>query len=1117
MSLAVLADHMASKGRGPDSMLIHMSPREVQGLQALAMANGGSLTVNPDTGLPEAGFLDKLLPTIFGVGLSMMGVPPHVAAMIVGGAQTVRTGDLGKGLQAGLGAYGGAGIGANMAAAGSSALTADANLLAAQQAAEFSGLESMAGAFGEAGATAGADAVGQVAADQVATGAVEASPFDKISRGFDAVKANPMQFAKDNFKYLGAAAGPILADQAVTDKGPQTVTKRGMIRPSSYDPYSGIFTAGTPYEATPTKMAAGGGLMSMDNGGYDPGKLNFSGGGEPVVRMAGGTPPAMLSDEALYQQTGSWEAAAAARDAQNDAMNQYTWSQQAAPNAGSLVNDSQIFNYFATPTPERTDAQIAADMQTYNVSAADIARATGTQGRQGEYEGRFVNSILQPGITASNFNAYTADVGLTGQNLANALANSGLSQSAQYALTHSLNDAGGVKDTGFYDLFGYKAGNLPGDVGGIKGLHDNIKYAAAGLQGQMAAGKLTGKEARAAATTEMGRIGVSAADVKAATGKTIAELFPDTVTKLPPVVTPPVVPSGYYGNDTGNPLTRTPGDITTNPDGSVTVHPNIPGRPDGGFPGMGAVRDAYTAGGGSLGYLSPTYTKQQFKELYEDKLTGGSKQSYDYLRGKTPYDPTPYTPTGELMKPYWESVGGMPENRKVKRYIYEPGSGGKRGRYVENPDYVKPKYVRDGERAAALADESKEPTESPGAGKKWTWNSTDKKWEAKPISATSDAGGTSTNDRESGGAAAGGLMALAGGGTARDGIHQISVGTNTVNQAINTATNALGGVSGGGGSGFGFDDIFGSGGSGYGGNNSTSTLFSGGAGGGSYTPTNGGFGGKPPPVFDSTNTDYTRVPGTDNGLMPDYNPFSDGLAIDYSPFSEEGRRKREEMVTRGRLGGVKTGVGPTFVGDYDRGSSYNSTTNEDMMGGRRGPMPGSPYNSTNMPDLMQQFNKLFGNGAPAGLDDSDMGRIGMLTQQQNAAERASYANANPASMSDLARQLGIGMANGGMTGYAAGGQFDLGGYSDGGRLLRGPGDGVSDSIPATIGNKRPARLADGEFVIPARIVSELGNGSTEAGARKLYAMMDRVQAARKGSIGKGKVAKNSRADKYLPA
>lgn len=95
--------------------------------------------------------------------------------------------------------------------------------------------------------------------------------------------------------------------------------------------------------------------------------------------------------------------------------------------------------------------------------------------------------------------------------------------------------------------------------------------------------------------------------------------------------------------------------------------------------------------------------------------------------------------------------------------------------------------------------------------------------------------------------------------------------------------------------------------------------------------------------------------------------------------------------------------------------------------------------------------------------------------------------------------------------------YNLGGYSDGGRLLRGPGDGVSDSIPAVIGKKQPARLADGEFVVPARIVSELGNGSTEAGARKLYAMMDRIQAARKKTVGKNKVAHNSRSDKYLPA
>jgi hypothetical protein len=102
-------------------------------------------------------------------------------------------------------------------------------------------------------------------------------------------------------------------------------------------------------------------------------------------------------------------------------------------------------------------------------------------------------------------------------------------------------------------------------------------------------------------------------------------------------------------------------------------------------------------------------------------------------------------------------------------------------------------------------------------------------------------------------------------------------------------------------------------------------------------------------------------------------------------------------------------------------------------------------------------------------------------------------------------------------GFAAGGLSDLGAYSDGGRLLKGPGDGVSDSIPAVIGERQPARLADGEFVVPARIVSELGNGSTDAGARKLYAMMERIQSARKKSVGKGRVATNTKSEKYLPA
>jgi len=98
---------------------------------------------------------------------------------------------------------------------------------------------------------------------------------------------------------------------------------------------------------------------------------------------------------------------------------------------------------------------------------------------------------------------------------------------------------------------------------------------------------------------------------------------------------------------------------------------------------------------------------------------------------------------------------------------------------------------------------------------------------------------------------------------------------------------------------------------------------------------------------------------------------------------------------------------------------------------------------------------------------------------------------------------------------AHGGISDLGGYSDGGRLLKGPGTGVSDDIPATIEGRQPARLAANEFVIPSRIVSEIGNGSTDAGAKALYAMMDRVQKDRKKSMGKGKFAVDSKASRHL--
>lgn len=102
------------------------------------------------------------------------------------------------------------------------------------------------------------------------------------------------------------------------------------------------------------------------------------------------------------------------------------------------------------------------------------------------------------------------------------------------------------------------------------------------------------------------------------------------------------------------------------------------------------------------------------------------------------------------------------------------------------------------------------------------------------------------------------------------------------------------------------------------------------------------------------------------------------------------------------------------------------------------------------------------------------------------------------------------------TQMAAGGIASLPEYAAGGKLLRGPGDGMSDDIPAVIKGKTPQRaaLADGEFVVPADVVSHLGNGSTDAGAKRLYSMMDRVRKARTGNPKQGK---QITAERFMPA
>jgi hypothetical protein len=105
----------------------------------------------------------------------------------------------------------------------------------------------------------------------------------------------------------------------------------------------------------------------------------------------------------------------------------------------------------------------------------------------------------------------------------------------------------------------------------------------------------------------------------------------------------------------------------------------------------------------------------------------------------------------------------------------------------------------------------------------------------------------------------------------------------------------------------------------------------------------------------------------------------------------------------------------------------------------------------------------------------------------------------------------INLAKGGMSYMEGGGTTDVTGEP---RMVQGTGDGMSDSVPATIEGVQEARLANDEFVIPADVVADIGNGSSNAGAKKLYNMMDRIRKARHGTT---KQPPEIRAERLMPA
>ena len=286
---------MASKGRNGDTMLVHMTPGEVAGLHALALKHGGELTINPHTGLPEANFLKKLLPALIGGGISFLSggvIDPMTAAAMVGGVETIRTGSLERGLMAGFGAYGGAGLAQGFMGAGSAALGTNAVASTAAELANAGAGEALTG-----------EAYNQAMQQGVTDRLAAATPESTFSAGLDAAKTAPLDFAKNNFKYLAGAASPILADMMVstTTEKPKALDS-GYIRPYTYNPFGQQYTAQPVIKADEfgSRPMATGGVVALADGGSPPPPSD-----EDALKVFKGYEGRNLSDASILNDMGA--------------------------------------------------------------------------------------------------------------------------------------------------------------------------------------------------------------------------------------------------------------------------------------------------------------------------------------------------------------------------------------------------------------------------------------------------------------------------------------------------------------------------------------------------------------------------------------------------------------------------------------------------------------------------------------------------------------------------------------------------------------------------------------------------------------------------------------------
>jgi hypothetical protein len=1222
MSLHTLANHLQTAGRGEDKVLVHMTPGEVQGLQSLAMAHGGSLTINPETGLPEAGFLSSILPMVAGAGLMMIpGMQPLAASMIVGAGGAVATGSLSKGLMMGLGAYGGAGLGAGLglgsAGAGAASLAPQMSVapqlgamgssVASTAPASYAALTNSAGALNAA--TPGLNAATNTAlggmstfpstAQSQATSsflnaqqplvstpdapamslAPQSAPSvmdriknipSKVGEIFSGTGSEADKQRDELKKYLiasGVSAASLyqddpekLREEQALEADPNAVYGRGQYRASvrpgntgerTYSFYADGGTVGQPVEqmsqqnsvgantnypmanikpygyAVPKNVPVSQNVFKPD--GYqnlDPytGEQKFAGGGLATLHFKSGgafisklkavkepkkATPKLTDTKALekaiddLKKYGSY-------DEQMDTYNTLTGKvkelqTEKINKAKELAERQKTFGAEIKKLQAAVSGKVKEVNTEYGTKIADFNKETAKEAGQkakdiaAEFGSRQkqVNAIKNKSERAAaqkelaNWKSGAdRDLNTYKQDRASELGNINKEKTAALAdvnkeITDYTTDFNNFKTevTSFNKNADTEIGQANKDAVAAKKAADFAKqretketqFETISKANQTLIDKAnTDYET---ATSNFNKYNTDLEEEKAKWEEQTKRQATG-ISSLRAQSTTPLKTSASAGNEAEieAEIARLEGELSRSEGLYQGQHrQNIQKQIDDLKSGAATSGAAATSAGITTGYM---------KDPITGKLVPYQKEASFQKYTKAPgYDASTRIMDESDVKNLFQDVAGRsPTEEELDQYL-----GAK---------------TTDAALAATIM-------KLPDVSGKTTFSDEDLADNFKYYIGRDPNKGELANLKKSNltnfNALRNYLQAQP---TYVDNINKI--GTTIFNQAVKAQEKTA------------LEE----------------------------------YRLNAPISADEVSTAYQDA----LGRKPNIDELKQYMNTNILPQELESQLKSSDeylnSLTKPMVPDLKQqgainvpsatqapAAPPINFTSYAPNTALEFTP-EALAASNAGSVSGLMATPTGM-QMPQNRSPVTIEGAlplnPTGQEQLGLQTLyGQLATQAPslqtgmsfaAPETSAYGlPSNPQSIEaalaaiakqrqasqEAVQQDGMptvvpGLAGGGMAGY------NLGGYSDGGRLLRGPGDGVSDSIPATIGNRQPARLADGEFVIPARIVSELGNGSTDAGARKLYAMMQRIQHARGKTVGRNKVAVNSRAEKLLPA